>query len=71
VLLERILKERREKWEAEQLAQMKAKGKTPKDDSWKLKYKEPVAPDTSDLPELSCSSSSFTGQSKAANGFRR
>jgi type I restriction enzyme S subunit len=52
VLLERILKERREKWEAEQLAQMKAKGKTPKDDSWKLKYKEPVAPDTSDLPEL-------------------
>jgi type I restriction enzyme S subunit len=52
VLLERILKERREKWEAEQLAQMKAKGKTPKDDSWKLKYKEQVAPDTSDLPEL-------------------
>jgi type I restriction enzyme S subunit len=52
VLLERILKERREKWEAEQLAQMKAKGKTPKDDSWKLKYKEPVAPDISDLPEL-------------------
>jgi len=52
VLLERILKERREKWEAEQLAQMKAKGKTPKDDSWKLKYKEPVAPDTSDLFEL-------------------
>jgi type I restriction enzyme S subunit len=52
VLLERILKERREKWEAEQLAQMKAKGKTPKDDSWKLKYKEPVAPDTSDLFKL-------------------
>jgi len=52
VLLERILKERREKWEAQQLAQMKAKGKTPKDDSWKLKYKEPVTPDISDLPEL-------------------
>jgi type I restriction enzyme S subunit len=31
---------------------MKAQGKTPKDDSWKLKYKEPVAPDTSDLPKL-------------------
>lgn len=31
---------------------MKAQGKPPKDDSWKLKYKEPVAPDTSDLPEL-------------------
>jgi type I restriction enzyme, S subunit len=52
ILLERILKQRREKWEAEQLAKMKAQGKTPKDDSWKLKYKEPVAPDTSELPEL-------------------
>jgi|JFJP01.1.fsa_nt_gi Restriction endonuclease S subunits len=52
ILLERILKQRREKWEAEQLAKMKAQGKTPKDDSWKLKYKEPVAPDTSDLPKL-------------------
>ena len=52
VLLERILKERREKWEAEQLKQMQAKGKMPKDDKWKVKYKEPVAPDTGDLPEL-------------------
>ncbi|MFM6395314.1 MAG: hypothetical protein ACKPFF_01365, partial [Planktothrix sp.] len=39
VLLERILKQRREKWEAEQLEKMKAQGKPPKDDSWKLKYK--------------------------------
>ena len=31
---------------------MKAKGKAPKDDKWKAKYMEPVAPDTSDLPEL-------------------
>ncbi|MDB9317832.1 MULTISPECIES: restriction endonuclease subunit S [Cyanophyceae] len=52
VLLERILKQRREKWEAEQLAKMQAQGKTPKNDSWKLKYKEPVAPDTSNLPDL-------------------
>ncbi|MBD2215128.1 restriction endonuclease subunit S [Nostoc linckia FACHB-104] len=52
VLLERILKQRREKWEAEQLAKMKAQSKTPKDDNWKLKYKEPIAPDISDLPEL-------------------
>ncbi|MFB2969553.1 restriction endonuclease subunit S [Aerosakkonema sp. BLCC-F183] len=52
ILCDRILKQRREKWEAEQLAKMKAQGKTPKDDSWKLKYKEPIAPDTSDLPEL-------------------
>ena len=52
VLLERVLKERREKWEAEQLEQMKAKGKIPKDEKWKAKYKEPAAPDTSELPEL-------------------
>ncbi|MGB3208421.1 MAG: restriction endonuclease subunit S [Crinalium sp.] len=52
VLRDRILKQRREKWEAEQLAKMQAQGKNPKDDSWKLKYKEPVAPDTSDLPKL-------------------
>jgi type I restriction enzyme S subunit len=44
VLLERILKERRDEWEAEQLALDEGEGKTPKDDSWKLKYKEPVAP---------------------------
>ena len=50
-LLERILKERKEKWEAEQLANFKAKGiKPPKD--WKDKYKEPSPPDTSKLPEL-------------------
>jgi len=45
VLLERILKERREKWEAEQLAKFKAKGKMPKDDNWKKKYKEPFKPE--------------------------
>ena len=52
VLLERILKERRKKWETEQLEQMQAKGKVPKDNKWRAKYKEPIAPDTSDLPEL-------------------
>ena len=31
---------------------MIAKGKPPKDDRWKAKYKEPQPPDTSDLPEL-------------------
>lgn len=40
-LLERILKERRARWEADQLAKMKAAGKTPKDDKWKAKYAEP------------------------------
>ncbi|MEW8584377.1 MAG: restriction endonuclease subunit S [Candidatus Thiodiazotropha sp.] len=41
-LLERILKERRLKWEEQQLEQFKAKGKMPKDDKWKEKYKEPL-----------------------------
>ena len=31
---------------------MQAKGEMPKDDKWKAKYKEPITPDTSDLPEL-------------------
>jgi type I restriction enzyme, S subunit len=51
-LLGRILKERRAKWEADQLVKMQAAGKPPKDDKWKSKYKEPAAPDTSNLPEL-------------------
>jgi len=38
-LLKRILKERRQKWEEQQLEQFKAKGKTPKNDKWKDKYK--------------------------------
>ena len=52
IQLECILKERREKWEAEQLEQMQAKGEMPKDNKWKANYKEPIAPDTSNLPEL-------------------
>jgi len=50
-LLERILKERRAKWEAEQLAKYKSKGKKPPKD-WKTKYKEPTPPDTNNLPKL-------------------
>lgn len=52
VLLERILKERRARWEAEELARLRAQGKEPKDDRWKRRYKEPEPPDTSGLPEL-------------------
>lgn len=52
VLLRRILKERRERWEADQLAKMKAKGQAPRDDRWKAKYEEPKGPDTSELPAL-------------------
>jgi len=52
VLLVRILKERRARWEADQLAKMQAKGKAAKDDQWKAKYEEPATPDTSNLPSL-------------------
>jgi type I restriction enzyme, S subunit len=52
VLLKRILAERRRRWEEAELAKLKARGQPPKDDKWKAKYVEPVAPDTSGLPEL-------------------
>ncbi|MGD0290733.1 MAG: restriction endonuclease subunit S [Candidatus Binataceae bacterium] len=52
VLLDRILAERRRRWEESELARMKAAGKPPKDGHWKSKYKEPIAPDTSALPQL-------------------
>src|SRR5206468_2460966 len=44
VLLERILQERRAKWEAD----LRAKGKDPA----KVKYVEPAGPDVEGLPEL-------------------
>jgi type I restriction enzyme S subunit len=50
-LLQRILTERRARWEAKQLAKFKQQGKTPPKD-WQKKYPEPVQPDTSDLPDL-------------------
>ncbi|GAB2941000.1 restriction endonuclease subunit S [Aquaspirillum soli] len=50
-LLERILTERRARWETKQLAKFKEQGKTPPKD-WQKKYPEPVQPDTTDLPEL-------------------
>jgi type I restriction enzyme S subunit len=39
-LLQRILLERRERWESDQLAKMQAQGKAPKDDAWKSKNVE-------------------------------
>ncbi|MGJ0492690.1 restriction endonuclease subunit S [Methylobacter sp.] len=50
-LLDRILLERRARWEAKQLAKFKEQGKTPPKD-WQKKYPEPVQLDTSDLPAL-------------------
>ncbi len=42
-LLDRILLERRQKWEVQQLEQFKAQGKAPKNDKWKEKYKTPAS----------------------------
>ncbi len=50
-LLERILQERRARWEAKQLAKFKEQGKTPPKD-WQKKYIEPMQADTSGLPQL-------------------
>lgn len=50
-LLARILKERRQKWEAEQLAKFAAADKEPPK-NWKNKYFEPTPPDTDGLPDL-------------------
>jgi type I restriction enzyme S subunit len=50
-LFQRILKERRRRWEEAKLAKMKAAGKTPKDNSWKDKYSEPTL-DERELPTL-------------------
>ncbi len=50
-LLARILKQRREQWQQQKLAEFAEKGKTPPK-NWQDKYPEPVQPDTTDLPEL-------------------
>jgi len=50
-LLERILKERRQKWEANQLAKFAAADREPPK-NWREKYVEPTPPDTDGLPEL-------------------
>jgi type I restriction enzyme S subunit len=52
VLLERILEERRRKWEEAERAKMMAKGKVPADERWKTKYNEPAGPDVGRLPGL-------------------
>ena len=49
-LLARILKERRQKWEADQLAKFAADKEPPK--NWKEKYVEQLPPVTTGLPEL-------------------
>lgn len=50
-LLERILAERRKRWEDAQRAKYAERGQTPPK-GWQDRYPEPVAPDVSDLPAL-------------------
>jgi type I restriction enzyme S subunit len=50
-LLGRILKERRERWEEDQLTAYEKKGKKPPK-NWRSKYKESAGPDANDLPML-------------------
>lgn len=51
-LLQRILRERRARWEADTLSKMTTGSKRPADDRWKDRYVEPSAPDTTNLPKL-------------------
>lgn len=51
-LLERILTERRRRWEESELAKLRAKGKEPKNDAWKAKYVEAAQPERAD--EVRC-----------------
>ncbi len=50
-LLQRILRERRAAWEQAELARYAKASKTPPK-GWQGKYKEPAAPDATNLPEL-------------------
>src|SRR5262249_6128537 len=52
VLLERILVERRRRWEDAELARLNAKGQAPTGDLWKEKYEDPVRPDADVLGAL-------------------
>jgi type I restriction enzyme, S subunit len=51
-LLERILIERKAKWEQIQLAKVKAGQEDSEPNRWKGKYKKPAEPDTEDLPQI-------------------
>ena len=51
-LLERILAERRDKWEREQLQKMRDRGEEPKNDKWKTRYAEPSGPEGNQVKGL-------------------
>jgi len=52
MLLQRILEERRAKWEADHRAGFRTKGKAPKDEEWRPKYREPAKLEIDALPCL-------------------
>jgi len=51
-LLQRLLKERRAHWEEVELKRLQATGKSPKDDKWRKRYKEPTPPNVDDIVNL-------------------
>lgn len=51
-LLTRVLADRRARWEQEQLQKMRDRGEEPKNDNWKLLYREPSGPQKEDYPRL-------------------
>ena len=51
-ILSSLLAARRAHWEQSELKRLGEKGKTPKDNSWKSRYPEPIRPDLVDLPKL-------------------
>jgi len=75
-LLKRILAERHRRWEEEQLRKFKEKGQD-LPNNWKAKYKEPVAPDTANLPPLpegwcwSCGDALFGFITSGSRGWAR
>jgi type I restriction enzyme S subunit len=51
-LLDRILMERRSRWERRELVRLAATGKKTKDEKWKARYRHPVTPTTNNLVDL-------------------
>lgn len=50
-LLQSLLVARRARWEEAERRRLGVASKAPKDDRWKLRYREPTLPKTDDLPE--------------------
>lgn len=51
-LVQRLLKARRAHWEKTELQRLCQAGKKPKDDKWKLRYRNPNEPDATNVPKI-------------------